>query len=94
MNKLVTAVALATLIASPALAQSYDPHLGSGNIVRPIPAQAGHLARPVVSAGALPSLCFGEAGCTAFQDGAHVVRAGQEEPSALLAEFHATDRTL
>jgi hypothetical protein len=50
MNKLVAAVAFAALIASPALAQSYDPHLGSGNIVRPIPGQAGHLARPVVSA--------------------------------------------
>ncbi len=39
MNKLVTAVALATFIASPAFAQSYDPHFGSGNIVPP-PGQA------------------------------------------------------
>jgi hypothetical protein len=45
MNKLVTAVALATLIASPAFAQSFDPHLGSGNIVRPIPGATGALAR-------------------------------------------------
>jgi hypothetical protein len=49
MNKLVAAMALATLIASPAVAQSYDPHLGSGNIVRPIPGQAGPLARRVMS---------------------------------------------
>jgi hypothetical protein len=27
------AAAFATLVASPALAQSYDPHVGSGNIV-------------------------------------------------------------
>ena len=32
MKNLVTAVALATLIASPAFAQSYDPDLGTGNI--------------------------------------------------------------
>jgi hypothetical protein len=50
MNKLVAAMALAALIASPAVAQSYDPHLGSGNIVRPIPGQAGPLARRVMSA--------------------------------------------
>ena len=37
--KLVAAVALATLIASPALAQSYDPDIGSGNIVPPPGAQ-------------------------------------------------------
>lgn len=41
MNKLVTAVALATLIASPAFAQSFDPHLGSGNIVRADPGSDG-----------------------------------------------------
>lgn len=34
MNKLIAAMAFATLIASPAFAQSYDPDLGSGNIVR------------------------------------------------------------
>jgi len=33
MKMLVAAVAFATLVASPALAQSYDPHVGSGNIV-------------------------------------------------------------
>jgi hypothetical protein len=32
MRKLVTLVALATALASPAFAQSYDPDIGSGNI--------------------------------------------------------------
>jgi hypothetical protein len=32
MNKLFAAVAVAVAIASPALAQSYDPSVGSGNI--------------------------------------------------------------
>jgi hypothetical protein len=35
MKMLVAAVALATLVASPAFAQSYDPDLGSGNIAAP-----------------------------------------------------------
>jgi len=34
MKKLVAAVALATIIASPAFAQSFDPSVGSGNIVQ------------------------------------------------------------
>lgn len=34
MKKLIAAAALATLIAAPAFAQSYDPSLGSGNIAR------------------------------------------------------------
>jgi hypothetical protein len=32
MNKLIAAVALATVVASPAFAQSYDPSVGSGNL--------------------------------------------------------------
>jgi hypothetical protein len=32
VSKLVAAMVFATLIASPALAQSYDPSVGSGNI--------------------------------------------------------------
>ena len=32
MKRLATALALATLVASPAFAQSYDPDVGSGNI--------------------------------------------------------------
>jgi len=32
MKMLVAAVAFATLVASPALAQSYEPDVGSGNI--------------------------------------------------------------
>jgi len=32
MNKFFAAVALATIIASPAFAQSFDPSVGSGNI--------------------------------------------------------------
>jgi opacity protein-like surface antigen len=34
MKKLLAAVALATLIASPAFAQSFDPSVGSGNIAQ------------------------------------------------------------
>jgi hypothetical protein len=33
MKTLIAAVALATLVASPALAQSWDPDVGTGNIV-------------------------------------------------------------
>jgi hypothetical protein len=40
MKKLMTVAALATVLASPALAQSYDPDVGSGNIVRPFYAHA------------------------------------------------------
>jgi len=32
MSKLIAAVALATLVAFPAFAQSYDPSVGSGNV--------------------------------------------------------------
>ena len=32
MKLLLTALALSTLVAAPAVAQSYDPDLGSGNI--------------------------------------------------------------
>jgi opacity protein-like surface antigen len=35
MKKLLIASALALGVASPALAQSYDPSIGSGNLVRP-----------------------------------------------------------
>jgi hypothetical protein len=31
MNKLAIAVVFATVLTSPALAQSFDPHIGSGN---------------------------------------------------------------
>jgi hypothetical protein len=34
VKMLVTGAVLATLVASPAVAQSYDPSIGSGNIVR------------------------------------------------------------
>jgi hypothetical protein len=34
MKNIIAAVAFATLIASPAFAQSYDPSVGSGNIAR------------------------------------------------------------
>jgi hypothetical protein len=33
MKTLITAVALATLVASPTFAQSWDPDVGTGNIV-------------------------------------------------------------
>jgi hypothetical protein len=34
MKKLIAALALATVLVSPAFAQSYDPDLGTGNIAR------------------------------------------------------------
>ena len=43
MNKLIAAVALATVLASPAFAQSYDPDLGTGNIAAQIEAPAHRL---------------------------------------------------
>jgi hypothetical protein len=33
MSRIVAALAIATVIASPAFAQSFDPSVGSGNIV-------------------------------------------------------------
>lgn len=41
--KLVAAVAFATLIASPALAQSYNPDIGSGNLMQGPAAQGAPL---------------------------------------------------
>ena len=46
MKMLIAAVALATLVASPALAQSYDPDVGSGNVAPPADA-ANYLRAPV-----------------------------------------------
>ena len=46
MKMLVAAVALATLVASPAFAQSYDPDVGSGNIV-PQADAANYLRAPL-----------------------------------------------
>ena len=43
MNKFIAAVALATLVATPALAQSYDPDVGTGNIA-PAPYAAAQAA--------------------------------------------------
>jgi hypothetical protein len=40
MKKTIVAAALATVIASPAFAQSYDPSVGSGNIAARISAPA------------------------------------------------------
>jgi hypothetical protein len=36
MKTLIAAVALATALAAPAMAQSYDPSVGSGNIARQV----------------------------------------------------------
>jgi hypothetical protein len=35
MKKLIIAASFATLLASPAFAQSYDPNVGSGNVIPP-----------------------------------------------------------
>jgi hypothetical protein len=40
MKTLIAATALAVVLASPAFAQSYDPDIGTGNIVPPVAAQA------------------------------------------------------
>jgi hypothetical protein len=41
MNKLIAAVAFATVIAAPAFAQSFDPTVGSGNIARQVTGDDG-----------------------------------------------------
>jgi hypothetical protein len=41
MKRLLTIMAVLTVVATPALAQSYDPSVGSGNIVAN-PAAVGH----------------------------------------------------
>jgi hypothetical protein len=43
MKKIIAVVAFATLIASPAFAQSYDPSVGSGNIAPQAQASTLHL---------------------------------------------------
>jgi hypothetical protein len=59
MKKLIAAVALASVIAAPALAQSYDPSVGSGNIAgqvtvnHPLSAYARELPVPT-GRGAAP----------------------------------------
>jgi len=45
----VIAVGLAASIASPALAQSFDPHIGSGNLSTPIDSVGAYL--PPVPSG-------------------------------------------
>ena len=52
MKKLITAAAFATVLVSPALAQSYDPDVGSGNIVPPAYAHAAPRAAHHSSLGA------------------------------------------
>jgi hypothetical protein len=56
MRKLIIAVALATLVGSPALAQSYMGSVGSGNIA-PLPhdGQTEHWARPYEPRAAAPA---------------------------------------
>jgi hypothetical protein len=39
MKKLIVAAALASVMASPAFAQSYDPDIGSGNLTVPMATQ-------------------------------------------------------
>jgi len=53
MSRIVAALAIATAFASPALAQSYDPSVGTGNIVRqpyqnsaPVPASDAYAQSP------------------------------------------------
>jgi hypothetical protein len=58
MRMLIAAVALATIVASPASAQSYMGSVGSGNIApRPYNPQAGveHQARPYEPQAAAPA---------------------------------------
>jgi hypothetical protein len=50
MMKLMTAVALATLITGSAFAQSYEPNRGSGNVIDPIWAHTNNA--PVTAAPA------------------------------------------
>jgi hypothetical protein len=47
MRTLVVGAALATLIAMPAFAQSYDPNTGSGNLV--FPPGAANRSNPIVA---------------------------------------------
>jgi hypothetical protein len=46
MTKIIAAVAIATVIASPAFAQAYDPSVGSGNIV-----SSPYRSSPTVASG-------------------------------------------
>ena len=49
MSKLAIAVVLATVVASTALAQSFDPHLGSGNLSTTV--ESGSFYLPPVPSG-------------------------------------------
>jgi hypothetical protein len=75
MKKLLTIIAVLTVVATPALAQSYDPSIGTGNIVAN-PAAASHqtassaryqdaqsaFARVLPGASQLPNAVYGEQG--------------------------------
>jgi len=65
MKMFITAAALATVLASPAFAQSYDPDVGSGNIAPPVYAHApraadqAHARAPQDSLGAFARVGHG-----------------------------------
>jgi len=67
MTKLIATVALATVLASPAFAQSYDPDVGTGNIVAPITA-------PVAQSGAQNA--FAQVGHAGAAHARHLNRHG------------------
>jgi hypothetical protein len=67
MRTLVIGAALATLIASPAFAQAYDPNYGSGNLV--FPPGAPNRAAPVVPPRATDNIRPDTAGSYAYSPG-------------------------
>ena len=58
MKKLIIGAAFATLLASPAFAQAYDPNVGSGNIVPP-PAEFAPVANSFAYAPAHTQRLYG-----------------------------------
>jgi hypothetical protein len=76
MRTLIIGAALATLIASPAFAQAYDPNYGSGNLV--FPPGAPNRAAPVVPPRATDNVTPVTADGYAYEPEGGTARAQEE----------------
>ena len=82
MKKFITVAALATVLASPAFAQSYDPDLGSGNIAPNYSAEPGYNPDHAAFARVHPRVTRHSAGVDAF---ARVNEGGVVMPDGAVA---------
>ena len=79
MKKLIAAAALASVLVSPAFAQSYDPSVGSGNLAPQINTQAFRSQARATLQGALGAYAQVHRGTPV-----HVIRRGDPDPNIQL----------